>query len=588
MRRTLVLFCGLFAIANCRTMGSGEDKSTALDRSLREKYLPPANVTLGMGVDTDLSESKDVCIQNGAPDSGDGNTKVTYMLGQVSQSTVDSYGITGSMDAKATYMDLASANMTSSMDFGKSNAQGTYTIDMAATYQTGVAKVTDSSLKESMRGLLKNPELFRRKCGDSYVKNLAFGGRLVASVILEFSNKDRKLEFANKAGVSGKMSPKMQGEVSRTIGFTWGSANLWDKVTVVVSQVGGDLSLVSTLLGQSNQDGKVITQCNAKDFQKCREFIDKILNAPEAYKAFQAKPANITYQVATYPEAPPVVMDREKQAARNALLKTLEVNEQDLERAEDLLNNPDVVGYQRAVIVDRIKPTIEKNIPLLKKALRDCDQPNVNPAPPCLEPPQVKGVSEYWAADKPFLKSPQLQGSAGHIGSDVGSAGALQQCFPGYSVGVRGTSGEHLDQVGLVCQGPSDMGLLGNGHEEYVASKARKVRFVGPNEFKVLCDQANPNNWVLTGIRGNTEIWKGAKVTGALGIYCTHLSVLKGESKNTNLKNRFVPIFQTNQPGQRDVRCAEGFALRAWHVQAGDMIDSIRIDCVQVPHTPKK
>jgi hypothetical protein len=378
------------------------------------------------------------------------------------------------------------------------------------------------------------------------------------------------------------MTPKLKGEVSRSIGFTWGRSNLWDKVTVSIAQVGGDLSLISNLLGATDGPGKAMVECSAKSFEKCKEYIEKILNAPNAYKAFEAKPASIGYQITTYADRPPVAMDAQNRQKRDNLVGVLSTNREDAEAIDSLLADNNVIGWHRDAIVKRIKPIVDRNIALLSKALEECDNPTYSPAPPCLAPKEIKGYSTYFGRDTAYRKAPELQPHAGHI-SNIDSESRIQQSCQGYIVGVAGKFGDSLDKVGFICQGPSDFPVVGEGHRDYVASKARKIYFDGENSFKTYCDKNNPNSWIVTGLRGNAEDWRGYRVVGSLGLWCTHIDILKGLKVDPALTNRFVPIFGTDNPNTQAPKCAPHFAVKSLDIWYGALIDGIRVDCVKVP-----
>lgn len=168
-------------------------------------------------------------------------------------------------------------------------------------------KLTGPTLTDIGNGVRPNDTRWAETCGDQYVDEIAFGGRLFFTIRVDFSSEEQKRAFEADFSISGPLysaSAKLE-DASRKF-----SRDV--KVTVTAVQFGGDVTKLTSLFDGSKEGQADFVQCTLGGFENCAKVIASALRyATDINSGFPSQltesskpgPAILEYHTAPYSAA---------------------------------------------------------------------------------------------------------------------------------------------------------------------------------------------------------------------------------------------------------------------------------------------
>jgi hypothetical protein len=118
----------------------------------------------------------------------------------------------------------------------------------------------------------KDPDAFRKYCGDKYVSQIYWGGQLYLGVKMQFHNSDDRQTFDTEMKGSYADIFSMDAKLSEAVS----KVNKEGAISIYAFQLGGDPTKLGKILGGGG--GKApITQCSFDNLQKCQDMLNALI-----------------------------------------------------------------------------------------------------------------------------------------------------------------------------------------------------------------------------------------------------------------------------------------------------------------------
>ena len=501
--------------------------------------VPP---TLGMGYDTEMFKNKDICVEfTRTPQSGSG---IQYLFERV-ESLDDRMSSLGFESSVALSYGLATGKATAGFatSLKETAFSATYLFDMSvmngSAHATGIKVSVPSS----------DPAAFRMQCGDRYVSEVSEGGRLLAAVTFLFSDRDSKDSF-NSTFSLGVKTLTIGADISAKLEKMVTEANQKTTIRISLNQKGGD----PALLKQAFPNGEDVLICDLQNRTNCKNAITGLFNyATQVFPgSVSTRPYNYSYSTEYYPGVPGSVLaqDGDKKILKDATAALIKDATSDRQILNDLLAYQGGYGTaSRKADMAATLNAVNDNLSKLLVNIRRC----IDGSGAC-EPVEKLGLATY---SKDLLVPVGDVVITAAIGG-FGGGKVVQSCAD-YAAGLHGESGFVLNMAGVVCNNGDHQKLVG----------ARPA-----SSF----DQRCPIGSVLTGVQGRREVFERMTLIGSLVLECTPLDVLRsgGSARNE------VVVFSGEEERSQSARCEPGQAVKAVVFGAGNLVDSIGLQCIKV------
>ena len=117
-----------------------------------------------------------------------------------------------------------------------------------------------------------NDERWRETCGDRYVNEITRGAKLFVSVRIDFSSEQAKEDFQTKFQLSGPLYSANADLKTASDEFSQDA-----RVRVSAFQIGGDVSKLTAVFGDTTENRASFVQCSLGDFVRCASVVEAVL-----------------------------------------------------------------------------------------------------------------------------------------------------------------------------------------------------------------------------------------------------------------------------------------------------------------------
>jgi len=343
------------------------------------------NPILGMGYDSEKEIRRGECITGTVVEEG---------------KPISTANLTMMMNEKALEKDLGLAagfryrsgvtTTSASANFVKNSKESSYSTSAIFkgdyTFKDKILSKLD--LSPLGRKLEKNPDRFKKTCGDHFTIVQSYGAKIYFSIRIDFKTAESKQEFNAKFSLS---SPSLDVNADFKLGKKEFSKDT--KITVSALQIGGDVTKLTRIFNNPNggSTGKTesynFVQCSFGDLQKCEEVlasaIDYATNTENGFPStIASNPALIKSIVADYETAGVFVdftpeMNKTIEAARKTISDTFEKSiAQHLNTVSILKNGVMRLSPRQRDKFTKMKATTYDNMVLLSEMSMECfDKP---------------------------------------------------------------------------------------------------------------------------------------------------------------------------------------------------------------------
>ena len=233
--------------------------------------------------------------------------------------------------------------------------------------------------KNVMANAAQSDERWSKTCGDEFVTELTKGAKLFFSVRVDFASEQDKNAFSADFSLSGPFAG-----VQTTMKQASERFGRRTKVTISAFQMGGDVSKISEIFGQTDEGRGQFLQCTLGDFENCGKVIATAVNyASNTSTGFPSQleegskfgPATLVYRTAPYTDIGIYPLhypyaDQVIKLARKELSDIFE-HQFDLAVAVDRLLAQKTIG-DRAPVIRTEKEKIDRNIDLVMGVSETC------------------------------------------------------------------------------------------------------------------------------------------------------------------------------------------------------------------------
>ncbi len=525
-----LIWCG------CNSLGrrSPDDSTLAADAS--------DTVFIGKGYDSETFQSLDICVEGGV--RIERQTLVSWNFLAIEGWDIEKKDLGFKGDGEYAYQLLQGQPKAEFVrQIRDSELSSSYIL--RADYIRSVkfsnwATVMPKYLTEAQSSEQKARE-FRRRCGDQYLSQLDYGGRLRILVKFRFNNRESKK--AHKFDLA-------TAQQAQSVALDLSSLSESDKksswVEISHFQEGGDRKhIAEELLSGSTLN------CSLDQWDRCKTLIANYINyslsvfpadiSDEQSRviAFASRP----YEDISFPETSPEIKE-----ARRATAWEFERQDYDLIKIDSILAAPgqDAISDRRRAL-DLMGASIRRNLVKLKANLRICIE-----FPTGLQPCQNLSALalESYDPDKIVAGSTHIVGPS--LGAQQGTA--YDSLCNNLMTGLKGFYGSVLDQVTLACDDGIMMPKIG--------------RMDARQNFDVNC----PAGEVVTGIRGG---FGSSHYIGSLTLACRSLEAMRrGE---TAASPHMLRIFGNRSDFVWD--CPPGFAATGIRGLSGPYVNALTLVC---------
>lgn len=173
-------------------------------------------------------------------------------------------------------------------------------------YTLPTKKLTNVRLSPLGVSLAADFDRWTQACGDEYVDEITLGAKLFFSIRVDFSSKEQKQSFESRFSLSGPLYSAQADLNTASREFSRDS-----KVTVAAFQIGGDVSKLTDVLGNSQAARDGFVQCSLGNFTDCAKVIAAALEYgsdtnsgfPSQLSATAAGGSPLLYKTASYSSA---------------------------------------------------------------------------------------------------------------------------------------------------------------------------------------------------------------------------------------------------------------------------------------------
>ena len=142
-----------------------------------------------------------------------------------------------------------------------------------------------------------------KTCGDAYVGEIIRGAKLFFSIRVDFSSLEAKKSFEAEFNLSGKLY-----SASATLKTASSKYSRDAKITISALQIGGDVTQLTGVFGDTDTSSLRIVKCGLGDFDQCASVIEQALTyatqkMPTQLKTGHGVPAPLAYRVIPYSAA---------------------------------------------------------------------------------------------------------------------------------------------------------------------------------------------------------------------------------------------------------------------------------------------
>jgi hypothetical protein len=165
---------------------------------------------------------------------------------------------------------------TGSADFLSRSTSNSFSVSAIykAYYNFPVRKLRLTPHKLSPLGdsVQANYERWNQTCGDYYVDEQVLGAKLFFSIRIDFATSQQKQQFEAKFGIAGPMYSANATMKTASEQFSKDA-----KVTISAYQLGGDVSKITGIFGNSRNRIQHYTECTLGDFGACSSVLQSAL-----------------------------------------------------------------------------------------------------------------------------------------------------------------------------------------------------------------------------------------------------------------------------------------------------------------------
>ncbi len=200
-----------------------------------------------------------------------GSTQATFAFNQISNELQLKKELGLSANARAKFGVYSGK---ASVDFFKKSIGTEYSISTiwVSNYQFQSKKLELTKKTELGKQLENNFERWNNTCGDYYVNEITYGGKLFFSIRIDFQSKEELSKFKANFSISG---PLYGASASLELASKEISRN--SKITIIGMQVGGDISKLTQVFGSASGDNIKFVECTLGDITKCTELISNAI-----------------------------------------------------------------------------------------------------------------------------------------------------------------------------------------------------------------------------------------------------------------------------------------------------------------------
>lgn len=271
--------------------------------------IPVSTVNLEADLGTPYHTEKeafgaDSCISTGTTiRAGKGESILNFSTSMSEERAATSLGYSVGVKARFAVVK-ASASAAFLNDVASSSLSVSAVWESIYKFPVRKLVLTSAQLNEIGERVKNNDERWAETCGDEFVTEVTEGARLLFSVRVDFASEQEKKDFSSEFSLSGPF-----GGVSATMKKASERFGRRTKVTVAAYQVGGDVSRLSEIFGQSSDELGYFTKCTVGDFDNCAKVIQSALQyATNTTSGFPSQlsanskygPATLSYKTASY------------------------------------------------------------------------------------------------------------------------------------------------------------------------------------------------------------------------------------------------------------------------------------------------
>jgi hypothetical protein len=154
--------------------------------------------------------------------------------------------------------------------FMKSSVSSSYSISSVwlSEYVLPSEKLTNVSFSKIGDSVRSKPDRWNETCGDMYVDEIVKGAKLFFSIRVDFNSLEAKQSFEAQFQLTGPLYSANASLNQASKEFSQDA-----KITITAYQIGGDVSKLTQVFGNSDTSTLKFVQCSLGDFQSCSSVI---------------------------------------------------------------------------------------------------------------------------------------------------------------------------------------------------------------------------------------------------------------------------------------------------------------------------
>lgn len=290
-----------------------------------QSNVPSRTASLGTGYQTETELLVGSCLDGDSETGGKPTSSFSFQQSLSEREASSELGLGAGARARFGVVDVSA-----SARFMQNATSNGYSISSVwiSDYYTPVERFRYRVLSAVGKSVANNDERWAKTCGDEFVAEIERGAKLFFSIRIDFTSKERKSQFEAQFRVSGPLA-SAEGDLKKAT-REFGRDT---KLTISGYQIGGDVSKLTAIFGDSDTARQGFVQCTLGDFEKCAATIQSALKyAADTNTGFPSQlgsgvkpgPAELTYRrkpyssVGIYPNNYPH-LDEAIQASRKRL-----------------------------------------------------------------------------------------------------------------------------------------------------------------------------------------------------------------------------------------------------------------------------
>jgi hypothetical protein len=260
-------------------------------------------------------------------------------------------------------------------------------VNYSASYNFSVIKMVQPTKTATGLNVSAQDDRWDTTCGDKVVNEVYKGARLFASVRIDFVSSEQKSKFEGKFKITGPMAgidaklEEASAQFAKDI-----------RITVSAYQLGGDVSKLTAVFGNSDTARDNYVQCSLGHLEKCAAVLTGLLQyVGDTTAGFPSQlapgvkpgPADLSYGVVDYsaygiyPKSPQLARDVIAKA-RQELQRTFETTSRQYATAQQISLRP--LTTVRRNLLEHALTDLRSNITALYQTANTCyDKPTQCP-----------------------------------------------------------------------------------------------------------------------------------------------------------------------------------------------------------------